>query len=310
LANDFFPGIARPRGCDVRLYACLAASLLAIVVGFAPAADVPMASANDNITVGIMSGMFKGIPQPLIKAGGQQFNTLFKKFTGLPGDVMVEDDYRKLATKVNENKIQLGVIHGYEWAWLAKQNPQLAPLVVTVPAKLPQACIVVNAKNPVLAPANLKGANIDVPFNMKAHGFLYLDKLQKSCPPGSFAVNTPEDLGPEEALDEIVKGKAIAAMVDHSTFAAYKVNNPGKAVRLKLLSTSELFPPTVLVYSKRGLTEKTISQIRTGLLKAHKDPQGKAFLFLWNLKGFEEPSPAFEKLVEDSVKAYPPPAAK
>ena len=71
-----------------------------------------------------------------------------------------------------------------------------------------------------------------------------------------------------------------------------------------------MFPPTVLVYSKKGLTRETISQIRTGLLKAHKDPQGKAFLFLWNLKGFEEPSPAFEKLVEDSVKAYPPPAAK
>ena len=147
----------------MRLSACLAASLFAIASGFAPATDVPVAPANDNITVGIMSGMFKGIPQPLIKAGGQQFNTLFKKFTGLPGDVMVEDDYRKLASKVNENKIQLGVIHGYEWAWLAKQNPHLAPLVVTIPAKLPQACIVVNAKNPVLPRPTSKGRTSTCP---------------------------------------------------------------------------------------------------------------------------------------------------
>ncbi len=46
------------------------------------------------------------------------------------------------------------------------------------------------------------------------------------------------------------------------------------------------------------------------MMSANKNPQGKAFLFLWNLKGFEEPGASFAKLVEDCVKAYPPPERK
>ncbi len=172
---------------------------LAIALGVTPRANAkPEAAApTKTITVGIMSGMFKGIPEPLVKAGGQQFSSLFQKFTSLPGEVAVEEDCFTLAEKLKQNKIQMGVVHGFEWAWLTKQNPELAPLVVTVPAKLPQSCIVVNAKSMAMTPNALKGANVDIPYNMKAHGFLHVEKLKKSCPPGSFCPMTPEDLGPE-----------------------------------------------------------------------------------------------------------------
>jgi ABC-type phosphate/phosphonate transport system substrate-binding protein len=300
----------------VRLFAFLSLTLVAIALGLAPRADAKPqpaaapAAAPDTIRVGIMSGMFKGVPEPLVKAGGQQFSGLFQKFTGLPGEVEVENDYRALANKLNQNKIQLGVVHGFEWAWLIKQNPDLAALVVTVPAKMPQACIVVNTKNLAMNPGGLKGANVDIPFNMKAHGFLYIEKLLKSSAPNAFVPNTPEDLGPEETLDELVKAKTAAVLVDSATLQAYQKNNPGLAKKLRVLCTSEVFPPTVILYSKKGLAEKSISQIRTGMLKADKEPSGKAFLFLWNLRGFEEPTAAFNKLVEDSLKAYPPPQPK
>jgi ABC-type phosphate/phosphonate transport system substrate-binding protein len=301
----------------------LAFSVGAVGLGTVPQADAkpepaakPMAAANpapaDTIKVGIIGGMFKGIPDGLIKAGGAQFGGLFQQITGLPGEVQVEEEYRELAKKLNNNTIQLGVVHGFEWAWLIKNNPNLKPLVITIPTKMPQACIVVSAKNMAAGPEGLKGANLDIPFNMKAHGFLHLDKVQKSCPKGSFCPQTPEDLGPEEALDHIAKGKAVAALVDASTVAAYQGNNPGKAAALRVLCTSEVFPPTTLIYNagKNGLNPKTVDQLQKGLLSAAKNPQGKAFLFLWNLKGFEEPTATFEKLVEDSLKAYPPPQAK
>lgn len=298
----------------VRACAVLSLTFVALALGLAPRADAKPepAAAPDTIKVGIMSGMFKGIPEPLIKAGGQQFNNLFQQFTGLPGGVDGVDDYRDLAKKLNQNELQLGVIHGFEWAWLVKQNPRLAPLVVTVPAKLPQGCIVVNAKDMAMNPIGLKGENVEIPFNMKAHGFLYIEKLRKECPPGSFQPNTPEDLGPEEALDEVGKGKFTAALVDRSSLQAYQNNNPGKAAKVKVLCASEVFPSTVIIYhkGKGGLDNKAVNQIRAGMFNANKNPQGKAFLFLWNLKGFEEPSPAFEKLVEDCLKAYPPPLRK
>lgn len=305
-----------------RVCAFLSLTFVAIALGVTPRADAkpepaPVApaapaAAPPTIKVGIMSGMFKGIPPVLVKAGGQQFSSLFQKFTGLPGEVDVDDDYATLGEKLSQNKIQMGVVHGFEWAWLVKKNPQLASLVVTIPAKLPQSCIVVNAKNMVMKPDDLKGGTVEIPFNMKAHGFLHIDKLAKSCPKGSFCPMTPDDLGPEEALDQVVKGKSTAVLVDHSTLQAYQKNNPGKAVNLRVLCSSEVFPPTVIIYNKGkgGLGANEINKIRTGMVEASKDPQGKAFLFLWNLKGFEEPTPVFDKLVEESLKAYPPPERK
>jgi hypothetical protein len=300
-----------------RVFMILSTMFAFIALGLIPRAEARPEPANKLpaapvIKVGIMSGMFKGFPDALIKAGGQQFGNLFQEFTGFPGAVEAEDDYLALAKKLNENKLQLGVVHGFEWAWLIKQNPQLETLAVTVPARLPQACIVVNAKNPAIGPEGLKGANIDIPFNMKAHGFLYIDKLHKASPAGSFRPNTPEDLGPEEALEEVSKGKAAAALVDAASLAAYQANNPGKAGKVRILCQSEPFPPTTLIYNKgkNGLDPKTVSQIKAGLLVAAKNPKGKAFLFMWNLKGFEEPTAAFDKLVAESVKAYPPPERK
>ncbi len=296
----------------LRACAILSLTFVAVALGATPRVEAKPEPAPATIKVGIMNGMFKGIPEPLIKAGGHQFSSLFQKFTGLPGGVEGEEEYADLAKKLKDNQIQLGVVHGFEWSWISKQHPQLAALVVAVPSKLPQSCIVVNVKNEAVGLVGLKGAKVEIPFNMKAHGFLYIEKLHKSCPPGSFTPTTPEELGPDEALDELVKGKTVAALVDQSTLQGYQKNNPGKSMKLKVLASSEVFPPTVIIYNaaKGGLDEQAISKIRTGMLNASKDAQGKAFLFLWNLKGFEEPSPAFAKLVEDCVKAYPPPARK
>ena len=294
----------------LRVSAFLSVTFVAIVLGLAPRADAQPAAAPETIKVGIMGGMFKGVPEPLIKAGGPQFSGLFKAITGLPGDVEVEETHLDLAKKLNQGKAQLGVFHGFEWAWVQKANPSLTPLVITIPAHLPQLCIVVNDKNNAPGARGLNGASVESPFNMKSHGFLYIEKLKSECPAGSFKISTPDDLGPDEALDEVGRGKATAALVDMSSLAAYQGNNPGKAGKLKVLCKSDPFPQTVLVYNKATMPKATIEKLKAGLLKANMNPQGRAFLFMWNLRGFEEATPAFEDLVAKSVKAFPAPAQK
>ena len=296
----------------LRLSAILALNFVAIALGITPRADAKAdaAAAPDTIKVGIMSGMFKGVPEPLIKAGGNQFSGLFKQITGLPGAVVVEDRHHDLAKKLNDNEVHLGVFHGFEWAWLQKHNPNLTALAITIPTHLPQACIVVNVKENATGPQGLKGANVDIPFNMKIHGFLYIEKLHRECPAGSFKPNTPDDLGPEEALDHVCRGKSAAALVDKPMLAGYQANNPGKAAQIKVLCQSDPLPQVVLVYNKTTLPDKIVDQLRAGLLSANKNPAGRSFLFLWNLRGFEEPTPAFEDLLAKCLKAFPAPVKK
>jgi len=300
----------------VHVCASLTLTVLGVVLGFVPlgaaaepAAAPAMPVAPEVIKVGIMDGMFKGVPEGLVKAGGQQFGGLFKAIVGLPGEVDTEANHIALAKKLDANKVHLGVFHGFEWAWVKKEFPHLAPLAITIPSQLPQACVVVSAKDNIAGPQDLKGSKVHVPFNMKAHGYLYIEKLGMAVP-GAFEVSLSEDVATEELLDEVGKGRAKAALVDAGALEAYKKNNPGKGEKVKLLCQSEPLPQTVLIYNPKHLPDNVVKQLQNGLTGASKNAQGKAFLFMWNLKGFEPANAGFDDLVTKSLAAFPAPEKK
>jgi ABC-type phosphate/phosphonate transport system substrate-binding protein len=292
----------------VRAFASLLLALAIAVpgVGGAEPSAAP-ATAPELVKVGIMDGMFRGVPPGLVKAGGNQFGGLFKNIIGLPGAVESEADHEGMAKKLNQGKLHIGVLHGFEWAWIKGNNPDLAVVAITIPSALPRACIVVNTKEAAPGPQSLKGANVEIPFNMKAHGIMYVEHLEKTLPAGSLKPSITEDSSYEELLDEVGKGKTKAALVDSTNLASYQMGFPGKAGRIKVLCQSEPMPQTVLVYNTKTLPKDTVQQIRNGLVGAHKNAQGSAFLFLWNLKGFEAPNAAFDDLVAKCVKEYPAP---
>jgi ABC-type phosphate/phosphonate transport system substrate-binding protein len=299
----------------VRAFASSILLLAVAAIGVVPrgeaaepaAGEASSAAAPALINVAIMDGMFRGVPPGLIKAGGNQFGSLFKDIVGLPGAVETESDHDALAKKLSQGKVHLGVFHGFEWAWVKQNHPNLAVVAITVPTALPRASIVVNAKNAAPGPQALMGANVEIPFNMKAHGIVYIEHLEKTLPAGSIKPSLTEDSSYEELLDEVGKGKAKAALVDSANLAAYQAGFPGKATKIKVLCESEQMPQTVLVYNTKTMPEDTVKQIRNGLVSAHKNAKGSAFLFLWNLKGFEAPNAAFDALVAKCLKQYPAP---
>jgi ABC-type phosphate/phosphonate transport system substrate-binding protein len=288
----------------VRVSAWTAMTLLVVAVGLSrPAAARPPAT----IRLGVLSGMFRDVPPPLIHAAATPIRELFKKQTGLDGEVEVVEDHEALAAQMQAGKLHVGVFHGFEWAWVKDRHPDLVPMAITIPPRRPQAVIVVNAKSAAQAPCDLKGACVAVPLATKAHCHLFLERLAETLPAGTCGANRMPDVGPVEAMDLVVDGKAPAALLDVAALTAYQNNWTGKGAQLRTLAQSDPFPPTVIVYRKDAIGSDVAAKIQSGLVRTKDNSQGKAFLMLWKLKGFENVPAGYDAELRAVAARYPAP---
>lgn len=293
----------------VRCCAVLILVPLAIAAAQIPAAPAAQPPAQPPaIRLGVLSGMFRDVPPELIVAASSPFRDLFKRETGLNSEVEVIEDYETLAARMKQKQLHFGVFHGYELAWVRDRYPELQALAISIPnGRKVQACLVVNATSKAQTPGDLKGACITIPIGTKAHCHLYLDWLKDGLPEGCCCPAGMRELGPEEALDGVALNKYTAALVDVGSLTAYQNNKPGAFTALKVLDRSEPFPSAAVVFRKDTLDATVLTKVRNGLVKANENPQGKAFMMLWRLKGFEDPSPEYEADLKRIVKAYPAP---
>lgn len=287
---------------------CLAVGLLlaaVVVVGAVPRAEAEPAKPPAGLRLGILSGMFRDVPPELVQAVATPFQQLFKRQTGLDGEIVVVPDHDALAAQLDDKTLQFGVFHGFEWAWARGSYPNLRPLVITTPpGKTLHACLVVPVGSKAAAPADLTEP-VAVPLGTKAYCHLYLDRLRAGLPAGACKAETAAR-GTEEVLDGVATGKTAAAVVDAATLDAYVGNRPGPGARIKVLAKSEPFPPAVVVYRDGGVDAAVVPKVRAGLIKANGTPQGKAFMVLWKLKGFETPTDGYDADLAACLKAYPP----
>lgn len=281
--------------------------LVAGIVGAAPArADEPRA---DGVQIGMLQGMFRDVQPAMVQAMSRPLRDMIQKQTGLTGDVEIVPDAFTLCDKLKSKRFQLGVFHGYEYAWVRKQNPDLIPLAVTVPpGRKLQACIIVRNDNEAKKLADLGDEPVVVPKGTKAHCLLYLDRERAALGKNVARPKAKPALTTEEALDSIVSGDGAAALVDIAALAGYQSLQPGAFKQLRILCQSESFPQTVIVSNKGSLDDATAKKIRSLLTTAHATPAGKPLLMLWNLKGFEEVPADYVAQLDAIHKAYPTPA--
>ena len=284
-------------------------ALLAVVVvavGLGPRADAQNPQA---IKLGMLQGMFKDVPEPVVQAAAKPFADLFRKQTGLVGDVEVVADCQALADKMKAKELHVGVFHGFEFAWVRAQYPEIEPLAVTVPpGRKVQACLVVNKNSPAATPKDLNGACVGIPLFTKAHCELFLDRLQGELPAGCCCRAKHDPMTPQDVLDAVAQGRLASALVDVSSLNLYQDNRPGLFPQLRVLCQSEPFPPAVIAYRTGTLDPTAVAKIREELIKVNGTPQGRAFLMLWKLKGFEAVPADFDAQMRRIAKAYPPPA--
>jgi ABC-type phosphate/phosphonate transport system substrate-binding protein len=285
------------------LFSTSAAVLLFLPLPPARAADPP-----GELKIGMLSGMFRDQQPAVIQALAKPFRDLMTKHTGYTGDVEVVDDPHTLTDRLKENKVQLGVYHGFEFAWAQQRCDDLTPLIVTCPpGGCVQGLVVVAADSPAKSLADLKDADVLIPRGAKAHTLVFLDKLRDGLADDSARPTAKADQTPEDVLNLVVSGKAKAALVDGCAWEGYKVLHPGGIKALKVLAKSEEFPPAVVCFRKGTLTDEQVKQLRDGLTASTKTPTGKMLMTLWNLKGFEAPPKGYQTALDDILKAYPVP---
>jgi ABC-type phosphate/phosphonate transport system substrate-binding protein len=290
----------------VRAIAVLMLTMVVVAVGVTPRVDAGGTAAPGKLKIGVLNGMFRDVPPAILQVTAKPFSDIFKKQTGLEGEVEVFPDCDALAAKMTAKQLHIGVFHGYEYAWIRDAHPDVKPIVITIPpGGKCQAILVVSKADKAQTPADLQGPIVVVPMFTKAHCHLYLERLQAQSQANTAQVAKCPPLTPDESLDAVVTGTQRCALVDIGSLNAYENSKPGNFQVLRELDKSEFFPPAVIAYRKGSVDEKSVAQIKDGLLKAHTTSHGKAFMMLWKLRGFSDLPDGFDAHLERIAKAYP-----
>jgi ABC-type phosphate/phosphonate transport system substrate-binding protein len=224
--------------------------------------------------------------------------------------MLESEDSRKLADKIKKDEIQMGVFLGHEYAWARQSNPKLEPIVICVNReKTIKAFLVVRAGSSYKAPADLRDRTLALPKEAPEPCKLF---LRRKCVPAGSTANRffrkiVRSTDVEEALDDVVDGKAQAAVVDRLAWTSYRQNKPGAARRLRMLLESEPFPCAVIAVQKGRFSAAEVKRVRDWLVDARNTRRGKQLLEQVQMTSFEIMPAGYDRLLGNILAAYPPP---
>jgi ABC-type phosphate/phosphonate transport system substrate-binding protein len=288
------------------------------LTGLAVCFAVPPAAARADeknpapIQIGLVASLFRDVPPPLVEMAKQPFRTLMKDQTGLDGALVVGGEPLAVAKQLQENHLQLAVFHGVEFAWAQERYPELRPLVIAINRQRNlYANVVVRDDSSAAAFADLKGQKVALPRRSREHCHLFLNRLCKDAgsDPAAFCALTVNYTSVEDALDDVLRGKVQAAVVDSVALEGYELVKPGCHARLKVLRQSELFPAAVVAYHQGALDAATLRTFRDGMINANATVRGRDLMALWKLTAFEPIPAGFQEALDTIRRAYPAPEA-
>ena len=283
---------------------------MGISVGAFLTAGFAFDDKRQQVRIGLLETMFPDIPEKSVKASIDQFREIMERETGHTGESVTLKTYVDVADQVVKNKIQLGALHGFEYAWIRPKYVDLRPLVVAVNQQTYiQAIIVVQANGAARDFPELKGQTIAIPEHTKEDNRLFLERLCKQTgePPDRYFAKTTKPASVEDALDDLVDGLVSAALVDSVSLDRYRSRKPTRFARLRELKRSPLFPPTAVIYQTGALEEATLARFRKALVNLNRGAEGKEVLTTWKLTAFEPVPKDYDQRLEEIAAAYPLP---
>jgi ABC-type phosphate/phosphonate transport system substrate-binding protein len=266
---------------------------------------------TEAVRIGLIGTLFRDMPQSTVMAVMQPFGALMESQTGVSGELVPAGDSDNLGQQIADDKIQLGVFHGIEYAWAKAKHPELRPLVIAInKMQHLQSFVVVRDDSNLRRTADLRGKVLALPRGSREHCYLFLEKLCKDAKQGiqGYFSKITNPTSVEDAMDDVVDGNVQAAVVDNVSIDCFKRRKPGRFAKLRVLASSETFPPAVVAYRPGSLDDATLQRFRDGLMNSSNTVLGKQLLTLWKLTGFEPVPSDFDQLVTDIAKAYPPPS--
>src|SRR5439155_19922206 len=238
------------------------------------------------------------------------FRLLVEAQTGLKSELLLVPTADELRRKMEAGTIQLGMFHGFELAWMRLKQPALRPLTIVAPEDPIRAFLVVHGSSPATGFADLRGKTLALPTGSRAHSRLYLERSSETLgrPPESFFTRIATPKTTEEALHDVAdNGEVNAAVVDSSAMQRFTERNPGRAKRIKVVATSEVFPPSVVAYREGSHDADVLRRFRDGMSRAHTTVLGRQLLSLWLMTRFESVPADYPKALSEIAAAYPPP---
>jgi ABC-type phosphate/phosphonate transport system substrate-binding protein len=268
-------------------------------------------AAAKKVKVGLVKSLFKDAPEAVVQIVMRPFKAFLEAQTGSTGEIVLSGDAETLGQQLSDDKVQIGVFHGYEFAWAKQKNPQLKVIVLAVNENpIQHALLVVRKDCKAEDYCDLKGTTLAVPRLTREHCKLFLENrcVKSGTAPKEFYAEVTSPLDSEDALDCVVDGTSQATVVDGTALEAYKANKPGRYKQLKTLLQSEPFPSAVIAYNPGAVPAAAVDRFRQGLIAARKTTDGKKLLQMCRITSFEEMPADYEQLFTDIAKAYPPPA--
>jgi ABC-type phosphate/phosphonate transport system substrate-binding protein len=264
------------------------------------------------LKLGMAKSFFNDLHPVIIDIATQPFTPLMKATTGLDGVLTYKDDAFGTAAQLNAGKLDFGVFHGHEFAWVQKKHPSLTPLMVVVNKQHDvRAYIIVHKDSSFKTVADLRGKNIDIAEGLKEHCRVFMvRKCTNNAQPelkdyfGSIT-KSKTTMG---SMDQVARGKVDATVVDTISLSFYKdIKLAVFNKNLRVLEESEAFPAAVIAYKHGALKDATLKQFCGGLSNAHRNAEGKEMMLMWGIEGFEPVPASYTKSLADVIKLYPSP---
>jgi ABC-type phosphate/phosphonate transport system substrate-binding protein len=266
-------------------------------------------SKRKTIQIGMVSSIFRDIPDPMVKVALRPFRVLMESQTGLRGKLVPAGDALSLGEQLSTNQLQLGVFHGFEFAWANQKYPGLRPLMIAVNRqRYLHAHFVVNQNSDIKDLAGLEGKTLAVPRCSREHCLLYLERCCLALgkePTSFFHIDTPSGL--EKALDDVAEERADAALIDGVALECYKNQRGHLYAKLKCIKKSGVFPAAVVAYHAGAVDKKTLHRFKVGMMNAKNTAHGRELLMLGSMTGFEPVPDDYQEILHQVAKTYPAP---
>lgn len=287
--------------------------LTALIAGTAVAGTAMAGDPPARLRVGISESLYRDVPETLFKTTFSPVESLIQEQTGLAGQLALGGASEQLLERLVSGQVELAVLSGMEFAWARQKNTKLQPLVIAVnQQKYLRVHVLVRHDGAATRLADLKDMPVALPRASLPHCELFLKRQGSLCgtesAPAFSQLCRPSNA--EDALDDVVEGKAQAAVIDGAGLECYQRRKPGRFARLKELHKPESFPVPIVAYVEGKLDDARLRAFREGIVKAQQTAKGRQVLMLWKLTAFEPVPDDYGQLLDEVAKTYTPPSPK
>lgn len=262
-----------------------------------------LARKEDPVKVALLESVFTGQDRTKVLDQIKPFSDIIQKDTATQAtfDVM---SYSQMESEFKAGKVQLVILTGLEYAWMQNQVKEAkALLVASIDPGATKTVVVTKQDDVAKDIKDLLTASVAVPDRVPYLTHFYIKQQMNQPMEKAFKLTKSGNV--DETLEDLLDGKARAAIVTAAGIEVFKERKPGRAKKLKVVHESPEFPQATVMYHEKHAEKGALEKFRNALLKSTEKPEGARVLTLFKLKGFEAVPENFDKLVSDTAKAFP-----